>query len=137
MNEKQLIISHLIEEFDRWEELLSNLTETQITAPDLEHGLSIKDVIAHLLAWQQRSVARLEAGIENREPMFSGWAPELDPESDEDLDRVNAWILDANRERDWPSVHRDWRKGFLKLLELAKAVPEQVLIERGRFAWLE
>ena len=52
MNDKKQIITTLKEEFNRWEELLASLSEEQITAPHLPSSLSIKDVIAHLRAWQ-------------------------------------------------------------------------------------
>jgi hypothetical protein len=49
--------------------------------------------MAHLMAWQQRSLARLEAALQNRQPQFPGWSETLDPESDADLDQVNAGFL--------------------------------------------
>jgi hypothetical protein len=84
MNDKKQIITMLKEEFTRWEELLAGMSEEQITAPHLPSHWSIKDVIAHLWAWQQRSVARLEAALLNREPEFRKWPAELDPDSDQD-----------------------------------------------------
>ena len=70
----------LNEEFNRWEHLLAGMSEEQITAPQLPANLSIKDVIAHLRAWQQRSIARLEAALLDREPEFPRWPEELVPD---------------------------------------------------------
>jgi hypothetical protein len=39
------------------------MSEEYITAPQLSSNMSVKDVIAHLRAWQQRSIARLEAAL--------------------------------------------------------------------------
>ena len=61
MNMKQHILTALKEQFNRWEELLASISEEQITAAHLPSNLSINDVIAHLRAWQQRSIARLKA----------------------------------------------------------------------------
>jgi len=63
MNMKQHVLTALREEFNRWEQVLASLSEEQITTPHLPGHLSIKDVIAHLRAWQQRSIARLMATI--------------------------------------------------------------------------
>ena len=49
--------------FDRWELLLASLSEKQLTDSNLPSNLSVKDVIAHLWAWQQLSVARAEAAL--------------------------------------------------------------------------
>ena len=73
MSEKQQILKLLSEEFDRWEAQLAGLSEAQITAPVLPPYLSIKDVIAHLMAWQQVSIARLEAAQANTAPVYPGW----------------------------------------------------------------
>ena len=70
MNDKAQIIAAPREEFDRWEEFLARMDEVQITAPLHSSNLSIKDMIAHLRAWQQVSIARLEAVLLTREPEF-------------------------------------------------------------------
>ena len=137
MNDKQQILTTLREEFNRWEELLASMSEAHITAPQLPSNLSIKDVIAHLRAWQQVSIARLEAALLNREPELPKWLAGLDPESEDNTDKYNDRIYQAYREQPWSSVHRDWREGFLRFLELAEAIPEKDLLETGRYPWLE
>ncbi len=137
MNDKKQMIAMLKEEFNRWEELLAGMSEEQITDPHLPSNLSIKDVIAHLRAWQQVSVARLEAALLNREPEFPKWLAGLHPESEDNRDKYNDWIYQAYRDQPWSSVHRVWREGFLRFLELAEAIPEKDLSDAGRYPWLE
>jgi hypothetical protein len=137
MNDKKQILNMLKEEFNRWEELLGSLSEEQITDPHLPSNLSIKDVIAHLWAWQQRSIARMEAAQHHREPEFPGWPAELHPESADGLDQVNAWIYETYHDNPWSSVYGDWRAGYLRFLDLGEAIPEKDLLEPGRYAWLE
>ncbi|NIN66455.1 MAG: ClbS/DfsB family four-helix bundle protein, partial [Anaerolineae bacterium] len=137
MNDKQQILTTLREEFDRWEELLASLSEEQITAPHLPSNLSIKDVMAHLWAWQQRSIVRLEAALLDREPDFPRWPEEFDPEQEDEPHELNAWLYETNREKPWSRVYGDWRAGFLRFLELGEAIPEKDLLEAGRYAWLE
>ena len=74
MNMKDHILAALREQFERWEELLASLSEEQITTPNFDLDWSIKDVIAHLLAWQQISIARMEAAEGIKNPSFlNGW----------------------------------------------------------------
>jgi hypothetical protein len=75
MNMKEHILAALREQFNRWEELLASMSEAQLTTPHLPSHWSTKDEIAHLWAWQQRSIARLEAALSNREPEFPKWLP--------------------------------------------------------------
>jgi hypothetical protein len=137
MSDKKQILKILKEEFNRWEELLAGMSEEQITEPHLPSSLSMKDVIAHLWAWQQRSIARMEAALHDREPQFPRWLETLEPDSEDDLDQVNAWIYETYREKPWSLVYRDWREGFLRFLELGEAIAEEDLLEPGRYAWLQ
>jgi hypothetical protein len=133
---KQHILAALREEFNRWEELLASMSEAQITTPQLPSHWSIKDDIAHLRAWQQRSIARVEAAQHNREPEFPKWPAALDPEAEGATDQINAWIYEAAREQPWSTVHQQWRSGFLRFLEGADAISEKDLLDAGRYPWL-
>ena len=63
MNMKEHILGALREQFSSWEELLAGMSKEQITAPQFDLDWSIKDVMAHLWAWQEISIARMESGI--------------------------------------------------------------------------
>jgi hypothetical protein len=137
MNDQVRLIAALIEEFNRWEEFLAGLSEEQITSPLPSSNLSIKDVIAHLRAWQQVSIARLEAALFNNEPEFPAWLAGNPPELEENLNQYNEWIYQANREQPWSGIYQVWKEGFLRFLELAATIPENDLLEVGRYAWLK
>lgn len=135
MNDKRQLMTALRDEFNRWEELLAGMSEAQITAPHLPTSLSIKDVLAHLMAWQQISIARLEAARLNREPIYPGWPAEFDPDS-HNVDHINAWIYETYRDQPWSSVYPAWQAGFLQFLQWAETIPEHDLLGEGRYPWL-
>jgi len=137
MDDKSQMMKILKKEFDNWEELLASLDEAQITARQLPDNWSIKDVMAHLMAWQQLSIARLEAALHDREPVLPAWPEELDLEPDGEPHDLNAWIYETYRDQPWSSVYRAWRTGFLRFLELGEAIPEKDLLEPGKYTWLE
>jgi hypothetical protein len=137
MTDKQGMLNALREELGRWEVLLAGLSDEQISAPQLPENWSIKDVIAHLRAWQQRSIARLEAALLDRAPEYPPWPEQFDPEVEGEPHDLNAWLYAQNRDRPWPNVHRDWSEGFRRFLELGAAIPEDDLLETGRYTWLE
>lgn len=137
MGEKQATLSSLRAELERWEALLAGMSEAEITTPLPSSHWSLKDVIAHLRAWQQRSVARLEAAAHGGEPIFPAWPAAFDPEEEGQPHDLNDWLYEAARERPWADVHREWREGFLRLLALGEAIPEQDLLDAGRYPWLE
>jgi hypothetical protein len=136
MNMKQHILAALSEVCSRWEDLLAGLDEGQITAALAPTELSVKDVIAHLWAWQQRSIARMEAAALNQEPAFPAWQAALDPDGEGTTDQVNTWIFETYRDQPWPKVHQNWREGFQQFLTLAQGISERDLLDSGKYAWL-
>ena len=136
MNMKQHILAGLQDVFDEWEARLAGMSEAQITQPPANHQLSIKDEIAHLMAWQQRTVARVEAARLDREPQFPQWPATLDPEDDANTDPINAWIQERYRDQSWSSVHELWRATFQHLLSSANEISERDLLDGSRYAWL-
>lgn len=137
MNMKDHILAALREQFDRWEDLLAGMTPDQLAAPLLPSPWCPKDVVAHLRAWQQRSIARVEAALSDREPVFPTWHPDLDPDADESTEQVNAWIYEMYRDHSWSQVHRSWRDGFLRFLEFGERVSERDLLDAGRYPWMQ
>jgi len=137
LNDKAELTALLREEFDRWEEVLSSMQEEEITAPNLIAHLSIKDTVAHLTAWQKISVARLEAARVGRQPEYPPWHAEFDPETDEELDAINTLIFESYREQSWSDIHSEWRNRFLGFLKLAETIPEEDLVQGGKYAWLK
>src|SRR5262245_2206629 len=105
MKMKRHILAALNEMLDEWENLLAGLKEEEIVTPLAPEELSIKDEMAHLMAWQQRSIARAEAARLDREPQFPNWPDALDPEA-EDVDQINAWIYETYRAQPWSQVHQ-------------------------------
>lgn len=93
--------------------------------------------MAHLWARQQRSIARMEAGLHNRDPRMPVWVLGLDPEAEEATDPINAWIYETHKDGSWNQVYTQWRTGYLRLLELGQAIPEMQLLDSGRYDWLD
>jgi len=136
MNEKEKILVELRDIFNRWQELLASLTEEQVTAPLLPSSWSVKDDVAHMWAWQQASVARAEAALNDRVPNYPEWWQINGPDPNADIDRTNAYIYKINRDKPWVRVLADWKEQFSRYLELCKQIPEKDLFEPGRYAWM-
>jgi hypothetical protein len=132
---KTRLLKRLNNERARWETLLAEFDEDQLVAPILPDEHSIKDVIAHLLAWQRRTVAHLEAALEGETPRPPDWPAELD--SDEDVDQINGWIYQTYRPHSLDDVLQEWQQVFQQVLDLGEALSERALSEPGRYPWLE
>ena len=129
MNMKDHILTALREQFNQWEELLSKLSEEQITAPHFDYDWSIKDGMAHLWAWQQISIARMEAGTGDREPQYPQWILSSGVDWEEDANRVNSLTFDTYHEKPWTEIYQNWKNGFQRFLELGNKISERDLLD--------
>ena len=134
---KQHILAALAEELAQWEALLAGLTEAQSNAPLLPSEWSPKDVLAHLMAWQQRSIARVEAALQDRDPELPEWLAGVDPDAEGNTEQVNTRIYESYREQPWSNVQQNWRIGFKRFLESADVISERDLLDGGRYPWLK
>jgi hypothetical protein len=69
--------------------------------------------------------------------VFPVWLGGLEPDAEENLEQINAAIHTAYRDQPWPLVYGAWRTGFLRLLDLGAATPEDDLFDSRRYAWLD
>jgi hypothetical protein len=137
MNMQEHILTALREQFNRWEELLANLSAEQITAPHFDYDWSIKDVMTHLWGWQQISVARMNAAVLKREPEFPKWLTEFPGNWDENASQTNAWIYKTFHHQSWAETYQHWREGFMRLLDLGELISERDLLDGERYLWLK
>lgn len=137
MKMKEHILTALREQFNHWAELFVNISEEQINAPLLPSDWCMKNVITHLWAWQQISVARMEAARHDHEPEFPKWVAELQADWEGNANQTNAWIYDTYRGQPWPNVNQNWLEGNpLVFVLLASYEHHQEHLEK-LVAWLQ
>lgn len=137
MNMKHHILAALREQFETWDALLANLGEAEIITPHFDLDWSLKDVIAHLWAWQQISLARMEAGLRTTNPVYPAWILSLGETWEEDSDQVNALTYRTSHDKPWPEIYRNWKEGFLRFLEMGAQISERDLLDGDRYSWLK
>ncbi len=136
MGTKIEVINKLNVVFWQWTNLLATLGKDQIHQPLEPSTWTLKDNLAHLWAWQQGSVARAEAALQNRSPIYPAWWEACGPDPNEDVDRTNDYIYLANKDKTWEAVSADWKSQFQRYLELLKQIPEKDLVEAGKYPWM-
>ena len=129
---KERLLDDLRDEQARWEALLQDIGEDHMTQPGVTGQWSIKDIVAHLTGWRQRSVGRFQAALRHEPAPLPPWPPHLETD-----DEINAWIYAANRDRPLADVLRDSREVFEQLVETLDAFPAADLLDPTRFPWLD
>ena len=126
---KAELIERMQSGYAAFEALLAPLSAEQLSMPGVNGEWAIKDILAHLTAWQTRVSMRLEAIARHEEP-------QLDPvNTDEEMDAFNAEIFRANRMRPSDEIQAGFRAGAEKLQANVAEVNESDLFEPGRSAW--
>jgi hypothetical protein len=137
MNMKDHILTALQEEFEEWEDLLTRMSEEQLTTPQLPSTWSAKDIVAHVYSWQRVSIARMEAAVANREPQFPKTPPEFDLDTENNVEGINAWFYETYRNDSWSTIHQNWSDGFHRLMELGWSMSERDLLDSSKYIWLK
>ena len=135
MENKSQLLAMLREELSRWEKVVGRLSQAQVLVPLTPSTFSVKDTLAHLMAWQQVSIARLDAAHLGKEPVFPDWTGGSNPD-DAQADVLNAWIQEAHRHQSWTRVHQSWRDGFFSFLELAEQISGADFADPRKHPWL-
>ena len=127
---------------DEWEALLAAVGEARLGEPGVEGVWSVRDVVAHLTAYERSAGALLLAELRGETPTnLELYGLELVPRevSSEkrvwDEDQYNAWHVEWNRGRSLADVLTDSRRAHERLLAAVEAVPEEDFPAPGRFAW--
>jgi hypothetical protein len=130
---KAALITMLRRERDYWEALLAVVDEEDMVKPGVTGDWAFKDVVAHLTAWRKRTVARFRGAAQGGGPLPPEWPPEL---SDDDVQSVNAWIYQANRDRPVADILAESAQVWQQLQDAVETLPEADLLESGRFPGL-
>jgi hypothetical protein len=109
------------------EALLAQLDEDQMTQPAVVGGWSIKDILAHITAWEK---CMLQWMAETRQ----GLIPRL-PASKHDLHRWNVRFYQQNQARSLADVLAEFYRSYQEVLHWIAETPEEELVKEIHGAW--
>ncbi|MEP7200045.1 MAG: maleylpyruvate isomerase N-terminal domain-containing protein, partial [Chloroflexota bacterium] len=111
-----------------WNALLAQAGEARMTQPGCAGHWSLKDIVAHVTAYEQWLVTWLAAAARGL----------LTPPSvlnDSDIDRRNGVVYEQNKDRPLPDVLADAERVFQQLVAAVQALPDGDLVNEKRTAW--
>ena len=123
MNKSELI-DWLEEQYQQWEAFLDQIDPALMEQPGVAAHWSIKDIVAHLNGWQQNFVERFQAAHRGQPEPPPHW-----PEHLQEEDEINAWIYESGRGRSLSELLDESEKLFEQVLDVVKALPDDVRIE--------
>jgi len=93
-------------------------------------GWSVKDILAHLVAWQQMNLDWYAAGLRGEKPAMPAPGYTL-----RDLPRLNEVIYRKHHRRSLKAVMQDYRAHHERVVALINTLSDKDLITLNRFSW--
>jgi hypothetical protein len=110
--------------------LVENLREEEMVQPKLDNNRSVKDILAHIAAWEQRMLQWIDESYRGQVPQRPAPGMPWD-----DLDGMNEQIYLQNKDRPLAEVVAEFENSYRQALKTVEGMPEQDLFDGARFAW--
>ena len=128
---KQALLEEIRRERAALDAALALLTPRQMTRPGVTRGgWSVKDVLAHLVAWQQLNLGWYEAGLRGEKPAIPAPGYTL-----RELPRFNQMLYRRHHRRSLRAVTADYATWHRRVVELITTLSDSDLVTVGRFSW--
>ncbi len=125
---------------EEWDALIAQIPDSARTEPALAGGWSVKDLIAHVAAYENWTAAQIRAANEGRAPtnreLYGVDEMPDDPEG-WDIDRLNAAIYAQYKETPLAEVMTFSQQAFADLVAAVEAVSDEDFTRKGAQAWTE
>lgn len=109
---------------------LTDLTPEQMTAPGVVGEWSVKDVLAHLVEWEQMVLSWYAAGLRGETPALPApgynWGK---------LPQLNQMIYEKHRDRPLDEVLAQYQSSHAAIMALIQQLPDKDLFGAHRYAW--
>jgi hypothetical protein len=101
-----------------------------MTQPGAIGEWSVKDVLAHLLEWQQMVLRWHAAGVQGKNP-----ATPADDFNWSQLPELNQQIYEKHCQRSLADIQKEFKASCKKVLNTIQGLSEEELFRRGHYAW--
>src|SRR5690348_6030758 len=127
--EKTELLERMQAEYEQFETLLASLEEEQMMIPGVNGNWSIKDHIAHLLAWQDHLQELLQAVLDGKKE------PPKPVQEFSSVDEINEYIYQKYKDRPLAEVLVAFRASYQRVLSTVRALSQESL--NAPFPWYE
>jgi len=126
---EQLAVLRADQQF--WRDLAAEVGPERYAEPGPMGEWSFGDLAGHLLAWRNRTIARLEAAGRGEPEPVAPWPPQM-----VDDDKINDWIRMQDAGRSPEELVGAYERSYDRLAAAIDALPEGLLTDPDAFEWL-
>ena len=115
---------------EKLEKKFSKLTPTQMEWPGSMNEWSVKDILAHLVDWEQRFISWYKTGLQGKVPETP--APGMNWR---DLPKLNQQGYERHKDDPLEEVLDQFEKSYNEILALVKGMTPQEIFEPYYYPW--
>ena len=112
------------------EKSLAILSTDEMLIGGVVGSWSVKDVLAHLAAWEGLFLGWYQAGLRNEIP-----EPSPVGMSHTAMDELNQQIFEAHQHDSLDKVQAEFQNSYRLMMQVIESIPEKDLFTHKRFAW--
>ena len=117
-----------------WRDLVAEVGRDRMLEPGPMGEWTFKDMAAHLAAWRNARIPMIEA-VGRDEPIPPPpWPADMD--EDDDVEVINAWLQERDRDRQLDDVLADYDASFVRLAAAIEALPEATAEDPNGLPWV-
>jgi hypothetical protein len=118
---KAELLNRLRTEHARLTQAIGQLTEAQLTQPGIIGTWSVKDMLPHIMHWEQFALDELEPAMRGERPV----APDAGGTNDAELeDEINARVVAQYRDMPLDAVRAAFDRSFERVVAVVEALNE-------------
>lgn len=127
---KDQLLKDIHMERRRLEKNLSVLSTEDMIQSGVTGTWSVKDILAHLVAWERLFLDWYSTGVR-------GGTPETMPVGmgQKTIDALNQQIYEKNQWRSLDDILAEFHKSYQEVVMLIETIPEEDMFVHGRFHW--
>jgi hypothetical protein len=113
----------------RLQALLDTLSNDEIGTPNVQGEWSVKDMLAHIAAWERLAMARLDSAF-NDTPLAH-----KPISSDDDVNEFNAKIYAENKERSLIEIWTEFDASYQAFIKMIEVLDQEAFAGEIPAAW--
>lgn len=129
---KTELLAAITQERTALEAFLKTLTPEQMVAPGVVGDWSVKDVLAHLIEWEQMALGWHSAGLRGEMPALPApgykWSQ---------MPQLNQAIYEKHRNRPLSAILDQFESSHNEIVAVIQGLTDEDLFGAGRFAWTQ
>ncbi len=126
---KQALLDTIQSAWDELNEIISGLNEEQLTQPGAQEDWSIKDIMAHIAAWERLAADRIHAALSGEELQYPPMT------NDDAINAFNAQAHEEHKGLPLKQVSSEFGAAHQAFLMQIEALDESRLAENLPFDW--